>query len=243
MATDRLINSSQGDSIITALTTIAQKTGTYYNADNKLNPAFIASGALSDGMSATTQAISDDSTKLATTEFVHDVVDDLPEPMVFVGTIILTADSTTTSSASITVSAPASASDIKKGYTYKVTSIASSPVYTGTIKVGDTLIADKDAPIVTSSWTVDTDWSVIPSGDETGYVVGLASGTTPGQIMTFGADGYTSANSNKTIATTIAGTSADDNTVPTSTAVKNYVAAQYPRFAYVDGYIAVDYGS
>lgn len=181
--------------------------------------SIVSAGALASGMTATTQSTSDDSTKLATTAYVHDVVDALPEPMIFTGSITLTADSTDTSTAAITVSAPASAADIVKGYTYKVTSIASSPVYTGSIKVGDTLIAAKNAPTVSASWVADTDWTIVPSGDETGYVVGLPSGTSSGQLMAFGADGYTAANSGVSVANNTTGISDVDTAVPTSKAV------------------------
>lgn len=184
----------------------------------------IVAGTLENGMAATTQATSDDSTKVATTAFVHDVVDALPEPMIFTGSITLTADSTDTSTAAITVSAPASAADIVKGYTYKVTSIASSPVYTGSIKVGDTLIAAKNAPTVSASWVADTDWTIVPSGDETGYVVGLPSGTSSGQLMAFGADGYTAVNSGVSVANNTTGISDVDTAVPTSKAVMHKTA-------------------
>lgn len=184
----------------------------------------IVAGTLENGMAATTQATSDDSTKVATTAFVHDVVDALPEPMIFTGSITLTADSTDTSTAAITVSAPASAADIVKGYTYKVTSIASSPVYTGSIKVGDTLIAAKNAPTVSASWVADTDWTIVPSGDETGYVVGLPSGTSSGQLMAFGADGYTAANSGVSVANNTTGISDVDTAIPTSKAVMHKTA-------------------
>ena len=189
------------------------------DSNGQIEAATVKAGALEDGMTATTQATSDDSTKLATTAYVHDVVDALPEPMIFTGSITLTADSTDTSTAAITVSAPASAADIVKGYTYKVTSIASSPVYTGSIKVGDTLIAAKNAPTVSASWVADTDWTIVPSGDETGYVVGLPSGTSSGQLMAFGTDGYTAANSGVSVANNTTGISDVDTAVPTSKAV------------------------
>ena len=185
------------------------------DATNKLDASYIT-GSIPSDVTATTQATSDDSTKVATTAFVHDVVDELPEPMVFTGSITLTADSTDTTKCSITVSDPSSAASIKKGYTYKVTSIAVSPVYTGTLKVGDTLIAKRNAPVVTAAWVENTDWIVVPSGDETGYVVGKASGTTQGHAVVWGADGYT----------------IEDG------------GSVYPKFI-IDsgGYIAVDYGS
>ena len=184
--------------------------------------SIVSAGALASGMTATTQSNSDDSTKLATTAFVHDVVDALPEPMVFTGSITLTANSIDTTKASITVSAPSSASSIVKGYTYKITSIASSPVYTGTLKVGDTLIAAQNSPDVTATWVADTDWTIVPSGDETGYVVGKASGTTQNNLVKWGADGYTVDDSGIAVETSFSGTS--DAKVPTSKSIKTNVA-------------------
>ena len=120
-----------------------------------------SNNVLPDGVKATTQQTSDDSTLLATTEFVHDLFDDIANPMIFKGDATLTADSTDPTTAAITVSG-----SVKKGYTYKITSIAASPAYTGNLKVGDTIIADKDNPKVTADWVAGTDWTVVPSGDE-----------------------------------------------------------------------------
>lgn len=122
--------------------------------------------SIPSSVTATTQSQKDNSTKIATTAYVDKAVDDLPEPMVWTGTITITADTSDTTKCSIVVSKPASAANIKNGFTYKIASIASSPVYTGTLKVGDTLIAAKDAPTVTSTWVDGTDWNIVPSGDE-----------------------------------------------------------------------------
>lgn len=122
--------------------------------------------SIPSSVTATTQSQRDNSTKIATTAYVDKAVDDLPEPMVWTGTITITADTSDTTKCSIVVSKPASATNIKNGFTYKIASIASSPVYTGTLKVGDTLIAAKDAPTVTSTWVDGTDWNIVPSGDE-----------------------------------------------------------------------------
>jgi len=102
-------------------------------------------------------------TSQAVTEYVESAIAAIPEPMVFKGSITLTADSTDPTKCSITVSGT-----VKKGYTYKVTSIATSPKYTGTIRVGDTFIADKASPETSASWTEERDWTVIPSGDDEG---------------------------------------------------------------------------
>lgn len=105
-------------------------------------------------------------------------VDDsgIKDPMTWEGVITLTADSTDTTKCSISVSAPASAADIKGGFIYKVSSIASSPAYTGTLKIGDMFVAAKDAPVVTAAWVEDTDWNIIPSGDEPEYTVAANGG-------------------------------------------------------------------
>lgn len=100
--------------------------------------------------------------------YVQSAISELTGPMTFKGGATITADSTDTTKCSIAVTTPATASSIKKGFTYKITSIAASPEYTGTLKVGDTLIADQNSPKVDVTWTVDTDWTVIPSGDEEG---------------------------------------------------------------------------
>lgn len=153
-------------------------------------PATIVSaGKLANNMEATTQSASDNSDKLATTKYVDTAVGNLPNPMVYTGAITLTADSTDTTKASITVTAPASTANIKEGFTYKVSTIASSPVYTGTLKVGDTFIAAKNAPTVSASWVTDTDWNVIPSGDEpSGAVIQVSTGAglTGGPVTTSG---------------------------------------------------------
>jgi hypothetical protein len=118
------------------------------------------------------------------------------QPMVFKGSATLTADSTDTTKCSITVSTPSTASRIKRGYMYKVTSITASPAYTGTIKVGDTLIADKDGPVIGATWTVDTDWTVVPSGDEEGKIYYAAAG---GGLQLSGADNNEFGHSNAAI--------------------------------------------
>ena len=115
-------------------------------------------------------------------EGVVQLTDSIGKPMVWTGTITLTADSTDTTKCSITVSKPSSTANIKQGMTYRIGSIAASPVYTGSYKVGDTFIASKDEPTVTASWVVGTDWDYIPSGDEpSGTVTGVkmtSAGTT-----------------------------------------------------------------
>jgi len=98
--------------------------------------------------------------------YVQSAISGITGPMTFKGAASITADSTDTTLCSITVTTPESSSNIKKGFTYKITTIASSPAYTGPLKIGDTLIADKANPKVTADWVENTDWTVIPSGDD-----------------------------------------------------------------------------
>ena len=215
-ATTDFATAAQGtkaDSAVQSFSGITASVSSGVATVTAIPASVVSAGALASGMTATTQSTSDDSTKLATTAFVHDVVDNLPEPMIFKSGMTLTADTTDTTKCAITVTDPVSASNIKGGYTYKVTNI--SGTYTGTIKVGDTLIAKKDAPKVDKTWVVDTDWTVVPSGDETGYVVGKSSGTTQGHAVVWGSDGY----------------SIEDG------------GSVYPKLTFDNGYIAIDYGT
>lgn len=147
MANDRLMNATQGDSIITALQTIAQKSESPYHSENKLNPAYIDTGALADGMTATTQSTDDDSTKLATTAFVHDVVDTLPTPMVYRGTLGTGGTITT-----LPVDGSANVGDV-----YKV--ITAGTYTSQAAKIGDIFICH-------TKTSVSNSWDYIPAGDD-----------------------------------------------------------------------------
>lgn len=148
---------------------------------------------------------------LATKHYVDDTVNNIPKPMIFKSGATLTADSSDTTKCSIAVVKPdiSHGEIIKDGYTYKVTSIAVSPTYTGTIKVGDVLIAAKDSPKLTADWVVDTDWTVVPSGDDPEYdtTYGL-SGTTYDANNTKQIVTLTDSNSNTTTADIVAMTGA-----------------------------------
>lgn len=95
-------------------------------------------------------------TSAAVDTYVQNAIAGITGPMIFKGAVTINADR------SITV--PSTVTSIKQGYTFKITELNVS--YTGTLKVGDTLIADKDNPTVTGLWVEDTDWTVVPSGDE-----------------------------------------------------------------------------
>ena len=95
-------------------------------------------------------------TGVQTLQGVISDLESLPSPMVFKGTAMITKSGTTYT---ITVSSPASISDVKEGYTYKITSV---PTDDTNFKVGDTLIANIDNP----GNSPETNWSLIPSGDD-----------------------------------------------------------------------------
>lgn len=95
-------------------------------------------------------------TSAAVGTYVQNAIAGITGPMIFKGAVTINADR------SITV--PSTVTSIKQGYTFKITELNAS--YSGTLKVGDTLIADTDDPTTTASWVENTDWTVIPSGDE-----------------------------------------------------------------------------
>ena len=105
-------------------------------------PASILTGAIPNGVTATTQTQSDNSTKIATTAYVDTAIGNLPEPMVFKGSL--------GTGGTITVLPTAAASN--EGHTYKV---IKDGTYAGqAAKIGDTFIS------------TGSRWELIPSGDE-----------------------------------------------------------------------------
>lgn len=140
----------------------------------------------------------------------------------------LTADSVDTTKCSITV-----VGNVREGYTTKVTSIASSPAYTGNIAVGDLLIALKDNPKVTSDWVVDTDWAVLSMGGypKFSYVTGdVYEHVTGNEAPTFVTDTYYSRSGS---VYTVLSTEPDD----WETDWKKYYEKSTGK------YIAIDYGN
>ena len=86
----------------------------------------------------------DVSTIFATRSYVDDAINDIPDPMIFKGSL--------GTGGTIPSLPPASSSNI--GFTYKV---ITAGTYAGQVaKVGDTFISDK------------TTWHLIPSGDDSG---------------------------------------------------------------------------
>ena len=105
-------------------------------------PASILSGAIPSAVTAVTQSQGDNSTKIATTAYVDKAVTDLPEPMIFKGSL----------GTGGTITTLPAASSSNEGFTYKV--ITAGTYASQTAKVGDTFISD------------GTTWVLIPSGDE-----------------------------------------------------------------------------
>ena len=105
-------------------------------------PASILTGTIPNGVTATTQTQSDNSTKIATTAYVDTAISNLPEPMVFKGSL----------GTGGTITALPTAEASNEGHTYKV---IKNGTYAGqTAKVGDTFIS------------TGSRWELIPSGDE-----------------------------------------------------------------------------
>ncbi len=105
-------------------------------------PASILSGAIPSAVTATTQSQGDNSTKLATTAYVDTAITNLPEPMIFKGSL----------GTGGTITTLPAASSSNEGYTYKV--ITAGTYASQAAKIGDTFISDGSA------------WILIPSGDE-----------------------------------------------------------------------------
>lgn len=115
-------------------------------------PASMLSGAIPSAVTATTQTSSDNSTKIATTAFVKTAIDNLPEPMVFKGSL-----GTGGTITSLPTNGTAAVGD-----TYKV--ITDGTYASKAAKAGDTFIC------LTKTSSANT-WELIPSGDDTGGTV------------------------------------------------------------------------
>lgn len=110
-------------------------------------PASILTGAIPSAVTATTQTQGDNSTKIATTAYVDTAVDNLPEPMVFKGSLGTGGTITT-----LPVDGSANIGD-----TYKV--ITAGTYASKSADVGDIFIC------LTKTSSANT-WELIPSGDE-----------------------------------------------------------------------------
>ena len=142
--------------IVSGVITLGSNTITPLTSSSTLNAAKL-SGAIPSAITATTQASTDNSTKIATTAYVTTAIANLPEPMVFKGSV----------GTGGTVTSLPTAATSNEGHTYKVITALSSP----SAKVGDTVISN------------GSEWIVIPSGDEpsgTVISVGVSNATNGG---------------------------------------------------------------
>ena len=154
--------------IASGVITLGSNTITPLTSSSTLSAAKL-SGAIPSAVTATTQAATDNSTKIATTAYVTTAIANLPEPMVFKGTV---GTNGTVTWANLVTAAAAN-----EGWTYKVITAHSAETGKPAAKVGDTIISN------------GTEWTVIPSGDEpSGTVTSIATGDglTGGPITTSG---------------------------------------------------------
>ena len=153
-------------------------------ADKKINGSLEITGKLNPNSSGKglslpdTSSFSDHQT-IATTADITTAIQALPEPMVFKGGATITKSGSTYT---VAVTTPSTASDIKEGYTYKITS---APASDTNFKAGDTLVANQNNP----GTNPQSNWTLIPSGDEpSGTVTSVATGVglTGGPITSTG---------------------------------------------------------
>lgn len=118
-------------------------------------PASILTGAITNGVTATTQQVGDNSTKIATTAYVDAAIAALPGFMIFKGSL----------GTGGTITSLPSAAAANSGFTYKV--ITEGTYANQNAKVGDMFISN------------GTGWILIPSGDEpSGTVTSIALNAT-----------------------------------------------------------------
>lgn len=138
---------SKGTGTITGVSVNGTSIATSGVANITSMPASILTGAIPSAVTATTQTQGDNSTKIATTAYVDKAIDDLPEPMIFKGSL-----GTGGTITALPVDGSATIGD-----TYKV--ITAGTYASKAAKVGDTFIC------LTKTSSANT-WELIPSGDE-----------------------------------------------------------------------------
>lgn len=142
------------------ISVIKLPNGSEYNiVDNTSGYATLASPNFTGTPTAPTPTASDNSTKIATTAYVDAAITNLPEPMLFKGSL----------GTGGTITSLPSATTFNEGFVYKV--ITNGTYASQAAKVGDIFISD------------GSNWVLIPSGDEpSGTVtsVGVANATNGG---------------------------------------------------------------
>lgn len=148
------------------------RTNSEFTSD--LGLATLASPALTGTPTAPTATAGTNTTQIATTAFVKTAIDELPEPMLFKGTL--------GTGGTITSLPTASASN--EGWVYKV--ITDGTYASQAAKIGDLFICANTSTTSTPSYA----WTYVPSGDDTGSsgVTNVATGVglTGGPITTSG---------------------------------------------------------
>lgn len=148
---------SESNGIVTIKAGVAQTGGAIANATG----TDITLGAAAKKGVATSIGSSSTDADLATAKAVHDAINDLPEPMVFKGSL----------GTGGTITTLPTASSANEGYTYKV--ITAGTYASKQAKVGDTFISD------------GTEWVLIPSGDEpSGTVTSVGGAGASGSHVT-----------------------------------------------------------
>lgn len=140
--------------IASGVITLGSNTITPLTSSSTLSAAKL-SGAIPSAVTATTQSAGNNSTKIATTAYVDTAITNLPEPMIFKGSL---------GTGGTITSLPAAAA-VNEGFTYKV--ITDGTYASQSAKIGDTFISDGSS------------WVLIPSGDEpngTVTSVGVSNG-------------------------------------------------------------------
>lgn len=202
----KTVNSSSllgsGNLSVGTVTSVQAGTGLSISGTSTLNPtvnigsnyklpttnewnakAPLASPALTGTPTAPTANAGTNTTQIATTAFVKTAIDNLPEPMLFKGSV--GTDGTVT-----WANLPSAAAG-NEGWTYKVITAHSADTKCPACKVGDTIISNGSA------------WIVIPSGDEpsgtvtsvglsapTGFSVSGSPVTSSGTLALSFASGY-----------------------------------------------------
>lgn len=123
-------------------------------------------GTINSDTTATTQSQGDNSTKVATTAYVDTAIDNLPEPMIFKGTL---------GTGGTITSLPAAATT-NEGFTYKV--ITDGTYASIAAKVGDVFVSNGSSWIVIPAGDTDTDtWRNIKINGTEKLGSGISTGT------------------------------------------------------------------
>jgi len=138
---------SKGTGTITGVSVNGTSVATSGVANITSVPASILNGAIPSAVTATTQTQGDNSTKIATTAYVDTAIENLPDPMIFKGSL----------GTGGTITALPVDGSANIGDTYKV--ITAGTYASKAAKVGDTFIC------LTKTSSANT-WELIPSGDE-----------------------------------------------------------------------------